>query len=138
LMFLGRTEEAEAGLSALWETTTGELEVFHLANLQTANLYWRLGRLDEAEAVLDRAASRIVSEELLDQLSLARTMFWLHDGRVPDALALIDEVGCHKGTSPATAALAGRNRAAMLACLGDVSEAIEVSRAADELAPDEA
>src|SRR5207245_11628336 len=31
-----------------------------------------------------------------------------------------------------------RNRAAMLACLGDVSEAIEVSRAADEPAPDEA
>lgn len=95
LQELGRTEEAEQVLAAIQLDEVDEVVAVRAAIRRADNLFWALGRDDDARAVLSRAMSACKSFENHEVLLGTVAAFDLMAGRPLDVLASTDPTGRH-------------------------------------------
>ncbi len=87
---LGRHDEAEAVLLAGEALVTNDRERTMMALARSSNLFRGLGRAAEADAVIEAAEAAVTDDELRDELTAQRAIHVLFEGRIDDALAIVD------------------------------------------------
>ncbi len=87
---LGRHAEAEAVLSAGEALVATDRERTMIALARSSNLFRGLGRAPEADAVIAAAEQRVGDPELLDELRGQRAIHVLFEGRIDDAIVIVD------------------------------------------------
>lgn len=92
LVGLTRCQEAETLLSELDPAGLDEDERTQLAITRATNLYWGLGKADQAEQILRRVAATDLQQRKRDELDTVRAGFLLHSGNCQDGLAAVSGV----------------------------------------------
>jgi DNA-binding CsgD family transcriptional regulator len=87
---LGRHDEAEEVLHACEPLATTERERALIALARSSNLFRGLGRAAAADAVMADAETTVSDPELRDEFSAQRAIHALFEGRIDDALAIVD------------------------------------------------
>lgn len=88
LYWLGRFEESVAALSHLDETVMSDAQLSEAAIKLASPLFWGLGRVDAAEAVLARAESAIEDVASRAEVVAHHASVCLFNGRPADAIVL--------------------------------------------------
>ncbi|MCJ7671862.1 MAG: hypothetical protein MUP67_07405, partial [Acidimicrobiia bacterium] len=94
---LGRHDEAEEVLRAGEAMASTDRERTLIALARSSNLFRGLGRVAEADAVIDAAERLVEDPEQRDELTAQRAIHTLFEGRVDDTLALVDPLLERKG-----------------------------------------
>ena len=88
----GKAGPAEDLLAGQFARARTDAERAEIVSVRALNLYWGLNQPEQARAVLDEAAARIAESAQRAGLDAMRGRFLLHDGRCPQALAVLGPV----------------------------------------------
>lgn len=123
---LGFTEPLDALLAEIVPLAGGDGELALVTMLRAFNLYWRLGRGDEAEAAVEDAVERIAEPEWRDEVDAAHAVLEACGGRPRQAVERVE----HLLDRDAGRAFVQASLAASLALpqLGRGEDAIELAR----------
>ena len=131
----GRAGDAEAVLSRRIDAQRSEEEQTQLAIARAENLYWGLGRTDQADQVLRQAEREVLDPGRRDELTTAWAAFRLHDGRCLDALTAVADVLAHPGRGDRAALRALTVAAVGYALAGQPADALASAEQGLRLAP---
>jgi ATP/maltotriose-dependent transcriptional regulator MalT len=130
----GKFREAETLLGALTGEASTDEERTMVAEARARNLFWRLGRPDEAEAVIDQVIGVVSDPGLRDMLAVARAELAHFAARPLEALAALGDILDRPGVSEPTAVLAAVATVQSLALIGRGTQAIAVFERWDQAA----
>jgi ATP/maltotriose-dependent transcriptional regulator MalT len=123
---LGSFEEAEKQFQAAASHCTGEADVVRIAVPRANNLWWHLGRDQDAAAVIDEAVAVAESPELRSAIDAARSSFLVYGGETEQAIALsarvLEDADAWTASTWAAAMINGLG----LACAGRLDESLEL------------
>jgi DNA-binding CsgD family transcriptional regulator len=122
----GQFADAELLFAALTREASTDEQRTLVAEARARNLFWRLGRPDAAEAVINEVIGAVSDPALRDRLAVARAELAQFAARPLDALEAISGILDRPGVSEPTAVLAAVPTVHSLALIGRGRQAIAV------------
>jgi DNA-binding CsgD family transcriptional regulator len=122
----GLFDDAERLLAALTGEASTDEERTMVAEARARNLFWTLGRPDDAEAVIDRAVGVVRDPGLRDRLAVARAELAHFAARPLEALAALGDILDRPGVSEPAGVLGAAVAVQALAIGGRGIQAIAV------------
>lgn len=127
LSMLSRGEETETILASLVDLESDDLARMQLTVVRACNLFWDLGRPDQAEAILDRARATLTDADALDALDAIGSTFRCLLGRSNAATRTARRVLDSPRLDDRVAIMATIGLVVALGCRGSADEVIAVA-----------
>ncbi len=128
LAWQGRGAEAEAELSAFGAGQLDEFELLQWGLVRASNLFWALGRRDEAMAVIELMYGRATERMVHDLIAALDSTLRVFEGNVAGGLELARTVLASPACPPLAQAWAAASAAIALAVTGKVDEVAPIAR----------
>ncbi|HEY2657793.1 MAG TPA: LuxR C-terminal-related transcriptional regulator [Solirubrobacteraceae bacterium] len=119
----GRFDDADTLFAGLALDAADDSERMRVADVRAANLYWGMGRGEEAERVLLKAEDDLGEGDPADELAAIRAALLAFSGRPGEALALTRPILGRAGVADRTRVRAGMAAVTALALIGGADAA---------------